>query len=59
MLQLVKGQQSYLQFICSKSLKLQKLNAKQTILLKKTKKKTFKISPEAKMKLVLYIFPNH
>lgn len=58
MLQLVKGQQSYLQFICSKSLKLQKLNAKQTILLKKTKK-TFKISPEAKMKSVLYIFPNH
>lgn len=39
MLQLVKGQQSYLQFICSKSLKLQKLNAKQTILLKKKNKK--------------------
>lgn len=39
MLQLVKGQQSYLQFICSKSLKLQKLNAKQTILFKKQKTK--------------------
>lgn len=48
MLQLVKGQQSYLQFICSKSLKLQKLNAKQTILLKKNKKKNLKSAQKPK-----------